>query len=78
MKKISRKSGKESMLKVLGYCFQTFPWSFWRMLCVQYIEKGLQGRIVKKSEAKKESVRSREFLYLELEFMSGDRSERDA
>jgi hypothetical protein len=54
MKKISVKSGKETMLKVLAYCFQTYPSSFSRTLCVQSIEKGLQGHMFKKSDAKKE------------------------
>jgi len=53
MKKISKESGKETMLKVLGYCFKTFPWSFSRMLYVQYGEK-LQCLVAKKSDAEKE------------------------
>jgi len=78
MRKISRESGKETMLKVLGYCFQTFPWSFSRMLYVQHGGK-LQCLVAKKSDAKKKKTfRSRELLFSEREFMSWGRLERDA
>lgn len=52
---------KETMLKVLGYCFQTFPWSFSRMLYVQHGEK-LQCLVAKKSDAKKRVLEAENFF----------------